>query len=152
VQNAVERDATAEAFLKATGAGIRHGGNKAFYVPSQDFIQMPQIEAFKDTAAYYGTAFHEISHWAGHESRLHRDLTGRFGSAAYSLEEIISELAASFTCADLGLEPVLRDDHANYIGTWIKVLKDKPRAIVTAASEAQRAVDYVKGLQRAAQP
>jgi antirestriction protein ArdC len=56
------------------------------------------------------------------------------------------------TCADLGLEPVLRDDRTNYSGTWIKVLKDKPRAIVAAASEAQRAVDYVKGLQRAAQP
>jgi antirestriction protein ArdC len=98
VQNAVERDATAEAFLKAKARTFGMAATKAFYVPSQDFIQMPQIEAFKDTAAYYGTAFHEISHWAGLESRLHRDLTGRIGSAAYSLEEIIGELAASYLC------------------------------------------------------
>ena len=107
-----ERIGHAEAFFAALGADIRHGGNRACYVPSLDQIRMPPFPAFRDAVAYYATLAHEATHLTGHPSRCNRDLRGRFGEEAYAAEELVAELGAAFVCADLALTPEPRPDHA----------------------------------------
>jgi antirestriction protein ArdC len=146
----VERIDRAEAFFADTGAAIRHGGTMAYYNVSQDFVQMPPFESFRDAESYYATLAHETSHWTRHKSRLDRDFgRKRFGDEGYAMEELVAELSSAFLSADLDLTPEVRGDHASYIASWIKALKDDKRAIFTAASHAQRAADYLHGLQKA---
>jgi len=143
-----ERIDAADAFMTATGATIQHGGNSAFYAPARDVVQLPPFEAFKDKESYYATALHELTHWTKHKSRLERDFSAkRFGDTGYAREELVAELGAAFLCADLGITPEIRDDHAAYLGHWLNVLKEDKRAIFSAAAHAQRAADYLKGLQ-----
>ena len=147
----VERIARAESFMAATGANVIHGGNRACYVPSTDNIHMPCIDFFRDAESYYATLAHEASHWTRHPSRLDRDFgRKRFGDEGYAMEELVAELGAAFLSADLELTPEVRDDHAAYIASWIKVLKNDKRAIFSAASHAQRAADFLHGLQHSA--
>ena len=144
----VERIGHADRFMTATGATIQHGGNSAFYAPGRDLVQMPPIEAFRDKESYYATALHELTHWTSHKSRLDRSFNGkRFGDDGYAREELVAELGAAFLCADLGITPEIRDDHAAYLGHWLKVLREDKRAIFSAAAHAQRAADYLHGLQ-----
>ena len=144
----VQRIARVESFIAATGANVRHGGNMAYYNISQDFVQMPPIEAFRDAESYYATLGHECCHWTRHKSRLDRDFgRKRFGDEGYAMEELVAELGSAFLSADLELTPEVRDDHAAYIASWIKVLKNDKRAIFSAASHAQRAADFLHGLQ-----
>ena len=147
----VARIANAETFFAATGVTIAHGGTRAFYRPSTDSIQMPPFEAFRDPQSYYATLAHETTHATAHESRLARDFGGRrFGSEAYAVEELVAELGAAFLCADLDLALEPREDHASYIANWLEVLKNDNRAVFTAASHAQRAADFLNGLQKEA--
>jgi antirestriction protein ArdC len=147
----VQRIARAEGFFAATGANVRHGGNRAFYSPTSDQVQMPPIEAFRDAESYYATLAHEITHWTRHPSRLERDFgRRRWGDAGYAMEELVAELGSAFLSADLELTPEVRDDHAAYIASWIKALKNDKRAIFSAASHAQRAADFLHGLQKSA--
>lgn len=127
----------AEALIAATGADIRIGGDRAFYAPATDHIQLPPQPAFFAQIDYYRTAFHELGHWTGHPTRLARDLSHRFGSKPYAREELVAELAAAFTCAALAIAPTVR--HADYIGSWLEVLREDNRAIFRAASAASRA-------------
>jgi antirestriction protein ArdC len=146
--DAIERIERVEAFLTNTGATVRHGGNMAYYNISQDFIQMPPFESFRGAEGYYAIRAHEAAHWTRHPSRLNRDFgRKRFGDEGYAMEELVAELGSAFVSADLELTPELREDHASYIASWIKVLKDDKRAIFTAASHAQRAADYLHELQ-----
>lgn len=145
----VERIEHAEQFCAATRASIRHGGNRAFYAPSLDFVQMPPRESFRDAASYCATLCHELTHWTAHPTRLARELGKRFGDQAYAAEELIAEMGAAFLCADLGITPETREDHAAYLAHWLQVLKTDNRAIFTAASQAQRAADYLQSLQAA---
>jgi len=138
----------AERFFTATGATFRHGGNRAYYAPSFDVIQLPPADSFKDAESYAATKAHELTHWTAHPKRLDRVLGKRFGDHAYAAEELIAELGAAFLCADLGITPEPREDHAAYLGHWLKVLKEDKRAIFTAAAQAQRALDYLHGLQK----
>ncbi|WP_426424163.1 ArdC family protein [Bradyrhizobium genosp. A] len=148
----VRRIEHAEAFLNATGANVVHGGSRACYVPSTDNVHLPCIDFFRDAESYYATRAHEATHWTGHPSRLNRDFgRKRFGDEGYAMEELVAELGAAFVCADLDLTPDIRDDHAAYIASWIKVLKNDKRAIFSAASHAQRAADYLNSLQPAAE-
>jgi antirestriction protein ArdC len=143
-----ERIESADRFMTATGAEIRHGGNMAFYAPARDVVQMPPFEAFRDKESYYATALHELCHWSGAKHRLDRSFDAkRFGDQGYAREELVAELGAAFLCADLGITPEVRDDHAAYLGHWLKVLKEDKRAIFSAAAHAQRAADYLCGLQ-----
>lgn len=142
-----QRIADAETFFNTINADIRHGGDRAYYRPSDDRIQMPPFEVFVDPIAYYSTLAHECCHWTGASSRLARDLSGRFGSDCYAFEELIAELGAAFIAADLGLNSDPRPENASYINTWLKVLKADNRAIFTAASHAQRAADYLHSQQ-----
>ena len=137
----------------ATGAKVVHGGNRACYVPSTDNVHMPCIDLFRDAVSYYATLGHETIHWTRHKSRLDRDFgRKRFGDEGYAVEELVAELGSAFLSADLELSPDIRDDHAAYIASWIKVLKNDKRAIFTAAAHAQRAADFLHGLQEAASP
>jgi antirestriction protein ArdC len=143
-----ERIESADRFMTATGATIYHGGNAAFYAPARDIVQMPPFEAFRDKESYYATALHELTHWTNHKSRLDRSFDAkRFGDHGYAREELVAELGAAFLCADLGITPEIRDDHAAYLGHWLNVLKEDKRAIFSAAAHAQRAADYLHGLQ-----
>jgi len=147
----LERIERAEAFAAATGAVIRHGGNRAFFSPSGDFVQMPPLQAFRDAESYYAVLAHELTHWTGHESRLARAFGKRFGDKAYAFEELVAELGSAFLAADLALTPEPRPDHAGYLANWLDVLKADKRAIFTAASHAQRAADFLSNLSPAAQ-
>jgi antirestriction protein ArdC len=140
----------AERYFGATGATVTHGGNRAFYQPSTDGIVLPLFETFRDAESYYATLAHEIIHWSAPESRLARDFgTKHFGSEGYAMEELVAELGAAFLCADLDLTLEPREDHAAYIANWLGVLKADNRAIFAAASQAQRAADFINGLQSA---
>jgi antirestriction protein ArdC len=134
---------TAEGFFAATGARVRHGGNRAFYAPSVDTVQLPPVEAFRDAESYAATKAHEFVHWTGHERRLARTFGERFGDEAYAVEELVAEMGAAFLCADLGISQEVRADHADYLASWLKVLRADKRAIFTAASQAQCAADYL---------
>ncbi len=137
----------AEEFIAATGADIRHGGGRAFYAPASDHIQMPPLQAFIDAQSYTATKAHELLHWTGHKDRLAREFGKRFGDNAYAIEELVAELGSAFLCADLAITPEPREDHAAYLAHWLAVMKADKRAIFTAASAAQKACDYLHGLQ-----
>jgi antirestriction protein ArdC len=149
VRNPDTRDDLADQFLGSTGADIREGHGEAYYVPSRDFISMPAFDAFKGADHFYNVAFHELTHWTAHTSRLNRDLKNRFGSRNYAVEELIAELGAAFLCAEFGFDGDLR--HAGYIGHWIELLKADKRAFFTASSQASKAADYLRGLALAEQ-
>jgi antirestriction protein ArdC len=137
----------AETLISATGADFRIGGPRAFYSPSQDFVQVPPQPAFAQQIDYYRTALHELGHWTGHKSRLDRSFSGRFGDTAYAREELCAELASAYLCAALGIVPSVR--HADYLGSWLGVLREDSRAIFKAASQASKAADYLLGFAAA---
>lgn len=122
---------------------ITYSGNRAFYMPSMDSITMPAKESFNSAEGFYSTAFHELAHLTGHESRLNRDFSGRFGTESYAFEELIAELASSFINASCGLDSIA--NHDSYIASWLKVLKNDKKAIFTASKEAQKAANMVLG-------
>lgn len=147
--DAAQRIDHAESFFAATGADIRHGGNCAHYSGGTDHVQMPAFEAFRSPEAYYATLAHELTHWTKHPKRLDRDFgRKRFGDEGYAKEELVAELGAAFLCADLALTPEPGMDHAAYIQSWLKVLKEDKRAIFSAAAHAQRAADFLHGFQQ----
>jgi len=131
----------AEALMTATGARIGIGGDKAFYMPSADRIQLPPQQAFTDQINFYRTALHELGHWTGHPSRLNREQSGAPRSAPYAREELVAEMCSAFACAELGIVPTVR--HADYLGAWLDVLREDARAIFRAASQASKAADYL---------
>ena len=133
----------AEALIIKTGATIENAGDQPCYIPTKDMVCMPLFERFLSPRKYYATMFHELGHWTGHESRLSRDLKPRFEKEAYAMEELVAELTSSFVCAHLGIESSMRDDHAPYVASWLKVLKQDKTAIVTAASAASKAADFI---------
>ena len=148
----VERIAHAEAFFAATKADIRYRGDRAFYSNDGDYIQMPVIEAFRDAESFYATLAHESTHWTKHPKRLDRSFGRKsWGDEGYAQEDLVAELERSFLCADLELTPEVREDHAAYIASWLTVLKNDKRAIFSAAAHAQKAVDYLHGLQAKAE-
>lgn len=138
-----ERFEVAERWFAAVGADVVEGGDRACYSPVTDRITVPRFAQFVDGAAYYATLAHEHAHWTGHESRLNRDLAGRFGSESYAVEELVAELAAVFVCAELGVAAVPREDHAAYLANWLKVLKSDVKALWRACSEAQKALGFM---------
>ena len=144
----MQRIDAADRFFAATGADIRHGGTRAYYAPGPDYIQMPPFETFHNAESYAATLAHELTHWTKHEKRLARDMgRSKWGDEGYAREELVAELGSAFLCADLGITPEVREDHAAYIASWLKQLKDDRRFIFSAASHAQRAVDYLHSLQ-----
>jgi antirestriction protein ArdC len=138
-----QRIETAEQFFSRINARVIHLGNRAFYSPADDAITLPPFAAFFTPTDYYSTRAHETGHWTAHAQRCNRELGKRFGDNAYSVEELIAELTAAFTLAHLGLSTTPREDHAQYIASWLRVLKADKRAIFTASSKAQQAADFM---------
>lgn len=147
----VELIEEAEAFFTGSGAKFRHGGNRAFYSPAADFIQLPEPQSFRDAESYAATKAHELIHWSGHEDRMAREFGKRFGDSAYAFEELVAELGSAFLCSGLGIATEPREDHAAYLACWLAVLKDDKRAIFAAAAHAQRAADFLHELQEKAE-
>ncbi|WP_178126492.1 zincin-like metallopeptidase domain-containing protein [Pseudomonas sp. FSL R10-0399] len=142
--NALER---AETILQASGADIRHGGDRAYYRPSTDNIQLPDKAQFPGADNYYATALHELGHWTGHGSRLDRDLSHPFGSEGYAKEELRAEIASMILGDELGIghDP---GQHASYVQSWIKALQNDPLEIFRAASDAEKIQTFALGLEQ----
>jgi antirestriction protein ArdC len=139
-----DREAThdkALELMRGSRIDIEHGGNKASYYPRQDKIHMPPFGSFENENAYWGVLYHEMTHATGHEDRLKRSFGKRFGDNAYAFEELVAELGSAFLCGRLGIEPTFRS--AAYIESWLKVLKADNRAILSAASYAGHAADWL---------
>ncbi|MDO5643356.1 MAG: zincin-like metallopeptidase domain-containing protein [Paracoccus sp. (in: a-proteobacteria)] len=130
-----------EALIEATGIDLRIGGDRAFYMPALDYVQVPPSQAYFEPINWHRTALHEMGHATGHVKRLNRDLTGGFGTKKYAQEELVAELTAAFCCATLGIVPTVR--HADYIGSWFEVMREDSRAIIRAASQASKASDWL---------
>jgi antirestriction protein ArdC len=124
--------------------GVRYGGNSAFYSPGVDTVQVPCMESFESRDAFLATLLHECGHATGHRSRLARDFSGRFGSEAYAFEELVAELCSAFSQATLGIRADI-ENHASYIESWQRVLKQDRYAFVKACSLAQAATDCLVG-------
>jgi antirestriction protein ArdC len=139
-----EAIAHVDGFLDRIGADVRHGWTIACYYPTQDFVALPHPEDFESAGHYYATSLHEHTHWTAHASRLNRDLSGRFGTEAYAAEELVAELGAAYLCAALEIPGRLR--HAEYIGHWLRVLRNDKRAIFSAAARATEAANYLRTL------
>lgn len=139
----------AEEVIAASGVEFRVGGDRAFYVPSHDFVQVPPQPAFFEQINYYRTCLHELTHATGHAKRLGRDLTNAFGSKDYAREELVAEMGSAFLCAAFGIVPTVR--HADYIGSWLEVLREDHRAIFRAASAASKAADWLLARHREAE-
>lgn len=128
---------------------IRHGEQKAYYRPFSDLINMPQVETFTNSEEYYSTLFHELTHSTGHEKRLNRQgITeiAPFGTPLYSKEELVAEMGAAFLCGFTGIEYATIDNSAAYIQGWLKKLKDDKKLVIIAATQAQKAVNYILGI------
>ena len=130
-----------EALIAASGVTVRIGGDKAYYAPEPDYVAIPPQTAFPDQINYYVTCLHELTHATGHPKRLDRKLLNSFGSKDYAREELVAEMGAAFLCAALGIVPTVR--HADYIGSWLDVLREDNRAIVRAASQASKAAEWL---------
>ena len=151
---AIERIAAADSFVSATGAVVAHGGERAFFRPSTDHIQMPDEQLFCGTdtmtrsESYYAVLVHELTHWSGAKPRLNREFGKRFGDDAYAAEELVAEIGSAFLCAELGITQDCRADHAQYLAQWLRLLKSDSRAVFTAAAKASEAAAYLKGLKK----
>ncbi len=122
--------------------------DKAWYSPSNDMVGMPARGLFQSSEEYYSTLFHELSHASGHVKRLHRenfDNQAHFGSESYSKEELIAEMSAAMLCGIAGIEQKTLENSAAYLKTWIARLKSDSRLLVSAASQAQKAADFIQG-------
>ena len=149
-----DRIEKAEAILdywNANESKIVYGGSQAFYRPSTDEVHLPEREKFKSTQSFYDTAFHEIGHSTGHESRLNRDLSGGFGSQSYAMEELRAEIASIFMAQDLGIEPSedRLQNNAAYIQSWKDEIKENPNALFTAIADADKIARYVSRKEQA---
>ena len=128
-----------------TGANIKHGGNSAYYRPSEDYINMPIKSDFKDEAGYYATLLHELTHWSGHKHRLDRTKGKRFGDTQYAFEELIAELGSAFLCEKFAVKGDIR--HEGYIASWLQALKNDNKMIFKASAYAQKSTDYIVGFE-----
>lgn len=130
---------------------IQHGGDRACYSPATDQIRMPAREAFHSTEEYYSTLFHELSHSTGHDSRLKRfpkeTVLSPFGSPDYSFEELIAEMSACYVLSECGVFDTVKENSAAYIEHWSKQISDDPGAFIRACGKAQKAADYLLGMQ-----
>lgn len=149
-----DRNDRAEAILDywdKNEAKIVYGGSRAFYRTDTDEVHLPERADFKSTQEFYSTALHEIGHSTGHESRLNRDLSGRFGSEDYAMEELRAEIASIFMEQDLEIEPSegRLQNNAAYIQSWKEEIKENPNALFTAITDADKIAKYVSGKEQA---
>jgi antirestriction protein ArdC len=145
--NLEERLDSVEKFFQAFPIQKRFGGNRAYFSPSEDYIQLPPYDSFASRSSFYAVLAHESIHATGSPNRLNREFGKRFGDQQYAFEELIAELGAAYLCADLSITPEVMPEHSQYLQTWLSILKQDSKALFTAASQASRAVEYLHGLQ-----
>ena len=144
VEEAPWREPEAAATIaRNSRAVVRVGGDRAFYAPATDHVQIPPTVAFRSPSAYASVLLHELGHWSGNKERLNRDLSGKFGSPDYAREELRAELAQVMICSELGLVDCDFANGAAYIGDWLGALRDDKKEVFRAASDAQRIADYL---------
>jgi antirestriction protein ArdC len=127
---------------------IQHMGNRAYYNPLSDTVTLPPQIAFQSPEKYYATCFHELTHSTMHEDRLNRKVTAQvhsWGDEAYSKEELVAEMGASFLCGHTGIENMTIENSAAYLAGWLKALKNDRTLLIHAAAQAQKASDYIMG-------
>ncbi len=132
----------ADKFVKNCNPTLKFGGGRAFYELQRDFIQMPMKVTFSSSEGYYATLLHELTHWTGNENRVGRKFGAVFGNSEYAYEELVAELGAAFTCAELGINSDI-ENHAAYLKGWLKMCKSNPKAIFKAATEATKAAGWL---------
>lgn len=141
--NDIEPNEKCDSIISATNAKITHETTVVpCYVPSLDEIRMPKKESFNSTEDYYSTLLHELSHWTGHKSRLNRFSKERT-TESYAFEELVAEISSAYLCANTGIESKPRPDHAKYLNSWLKALKDDSNHIVRAFGKASKATDFI---------
>jgi antirestriction protein ArdC len=146
--DSTERCIQADEFFKKTGANVRYIlQNRAYYCMIDDEVRLPKLKGFINAERYYSTLGHEIVHWTGHSSRLNRLKMTNFGSPEYAQEELVAELGAAFLCAQLGINNEPRADHATYLNSWMKALRNDKKCFVKACSQATKSLDFLNGLQ-----
>ncbi len=141
----------AERILSASQAQIQIGGTQAFYRRSDDTIHLPERERFTSVENFYAVALHEMTHSSGAKHRLDRTFGERFGDDAYAMEELVAEMGSAFLTAELGILNTTLENHADYLASWLRVLKQDKRAVLTAAAAAAKAHTFIKGLVPAAE-
>lgn len=144
-----EHQARIDAFFAPIPIEVRHGGDRAFYNPTHDFVQLPHKASFRSSDHYASTRAHELTHATGASHRLARTFGKRFGDKAYAFEELCADMGAGICCSELGLPNELHDSHASYIAHWLSVLKADKTAIIHAASKAEQAFRYLAAFSRA---
>ena len=137
----------AENFVHACHADIRQEGDRAYFDPANNFIGMPEQASFPKLSDYYSTLFHEFGHWTGHKDRLDRKLSGRYGTKDYAFEELVAEITSCYLAINNQVEKEATPGHAKYLNSWVGLLKDNPKAMQEAFTQAQQACDYLQGLQ-----
>ena len=129
---------------------IVHNENEAYYHPLADFINMPKMQMFESSQAYYATLFHELIHSTGYEGRLNRkelmELT-KFGSELYSIEELTAEIGSCYLTSYAGIAMNDLTNSVAYLQGWLKRLKNDKRLIIYASAHAQKAVDYILNIK-----
>lgn len=140
----------ADIIMKANGVPVFHDAvDRNYYSPSSDEIHLTPMEAFPTREAYYGTALHELGHSTGHEKRLNRQFGKVFGDENYAKEELRAEIASYMLCADLGISRQASDEqHAAYVGSWVKALKSDPNEIFRASADAESICNYLYDRER----
>lgn len=143
-------DALDRSYCEAQKIQRTHAPGRAFYRSSTDEVNVPPFSDFKSAQAYAATVAHELMHSTGERERTDRTKPkGMFGSPDYALEELIAEIGAAMVCANLGIETTGRDDHARYLASWLKALKDDASLVAKAAAEAQKGADFLLAYDRA---
>ena len=145
MKNRDQRDPELDTAFARYPVPYTEGGSSAFYRQSEDRIQMPAFAEFVSGNAFYATLAHEAIHSSGHPDRLDRDSLRKYGESKEirAFEELIAEIGAAMLCAQLGMEPTEREDHAAYIADWLKALRNDKRAIFRAATAAQAASELI---------
>ena len=142
-----------DGFLANLDMDFSHGGDRAYYSPPGDHVRMPAPEAFVDTPfgtateSYYGTRLHETIHWTGHSNRCNRDLSGGKGSTEYAFEELVAEMGAAILCNMFGVSDSPRDDHSQYIKSWLTALKNDKEFVIEACKKSQQAIKWLEKQQ-----
>ncbi|MGA7675291.1 MAG: zincin-like metallopeptidase domain-containing protein [Rhizomicrobium sp.] len=155
LKSQVEINQEVAAFIESVAANVRHGAPTARYRRDKDCIEMPNPELFigsstsSPTEAYHAVLLHELTHWSGAEHRLNREFGKRFGDCAYAFEELVAELGAAFMCSAFRITNEPRPDHAAYVSSWLDILHRDTKAIFTAGSRAQEAVQFLMDLATA---
>ena len=144
INNSPEKVQEVEDFIAATGVNLRHvAGDRAYHMVNTNTVVVPEAAQFKTAQGYYGTVLHELTHWTGGSDRLDRDQNNSFGTERYAAEELVAELGSTFLAAQFGIEVEPHEEHAAYLASWVRMMKDTPRALYTAAKQAQAAVAFL---------